>query len=78
MANDQETEERKSQYIIRDKFGKPYGLFNSAQAAARWANSKWPGEEQDSERTGKGWDIEVLMAGRMTTSSVPPDAARSG
>jgi hypothetical protein len=53
------TESRKNQFIVTDKNGNPYGPFNDATEAARWAAKKWPDQEQDSDRTGKGWDITM-------------------
>ncbi len=34
--------------------------FESAAQAAEAAGLLWPGEEQDEDRTGKGWDIQVV------------------
>lgn len=38
--------------------------FDAATAAAAYARSLWPDQEQDEERTGKGWDIQTVEAGR--------------
>jgi len=49
-------------YELIGKDGLLYGEFISAQAAAEHAKSKWPSQEQDEDRTGKGWDIQVAGA----------------
>lgn len=56
------TEDRKNQFIVTDKNGNPYGPFADAGEASRWAAKKWPDQDQDSDRTGKGWDITVLWS----------------
>lgn len=33
--------------------------FSTAIAAAEHARRLWPDQEQDEDRTGKGWDIQV-------------------
>lgn len=38
--------------------------FASAQAAAEYAKECFPDQEQDEDRTGKGWDIQVVGAER--------------
>jgi hypothetical protein len=47
-------------YEIVDVAGNIFGDFDSAQAAADFAHKRWPGQEQDPDRTGKGWDIQVV------------------
>lgn len=48
-------------YALIDKEGKATGLdFNSASAAAAYARARWPDQEQDETRSGKGWDIEAV------------------
>lgn len=49
-----------SRYALIDRFGMKRGEFNSALEAAEAANRIWPGLEQDEDRTGKGWDVEVV------------------
>lgn len=34
----------------------------SAAALAEHAKCLWPDQEQDPERTGKGWDVQVVGA----------------
>lgn len=34
--------------------------FASAVEAAAYAKRLWPDQEQDPDRTGKGWDIQVV------------------
>ena len=36
--------------------------FETAQLAADYARECFPNKEQDSDRTGKGWDIQVVEA----------------
>jgi hypothetical protein len=33
--------------------------FASAQAVGAYARECWPDQEQDEDRTGKGWDVQV-------------------
>lgn len=49
-------------YELIDKEGNVVAIdppFMSAGAAAQLAKSQWPDQEQDPERTGKGWDIQI-------------------
>lgn len=39
-----------------------YGRYTSAQAAAEKARMMWPRQEQDEDRTGKGWDVQVVAS----------------
>ena len=39
--------------------GEHFGPFKSLAEARAWALDKWPHQEQDEERTGEGWDIQV-------------------
>lgn len=55
-----ETETRKTQFVVLDKHGMPWGPFDDATEAAQWAKRKWPDQEQDERRMGDGWDIAVL------------------
>lgn len=34
--------------------------FTSARQAAEQAKRLWPDQEQDPDRTGKGWDIQLV------------------
>lgn len=49
-------------YELINKFGKVVGEFDSATSAADFAAGAWPDQEQDPERTGKGWDIQIAGA----------------
>ncbi len=40
--------------------GKRRAIFKSAQQAAETAKRIWPDQEQDEDRTGKGWDVQVV------------------
>lgn len=33
--------------------------FSSALAAGLFANQFWPDQEQDEDRAGKGWDVQL-------------------
>ena len=35
-------------------------VFESAMEAASFAGRLWPNQEQDPDRTGKGWDIQLV------------------
>ena len=39
--------------------GEIFGPFVSAREAAEVAKAKWPHQEQDEDRTGAGWDIQI-------------------
>lgn len=47
-------------YRLLDKDGIAFGPYESAAAAAAMARELWPDQEQDEERSGKGWDIEIV------------------
>lgn len=49
-------------YELISKIGVPHGTFPSAELAALRALTLWPDQEQDPDRTGKGWDIQVAGA----------------
>ena len=56
---------RPTRYELIDKDGRKAPMtFGTARAAAEAARRIWPGEEQDEDRTGKGWDIQVVGADR--------------
>ena len=40
--------------------GEIFGPFPSVQRAAMFAAVRWPGQDQDEERIGAGWDIEAI------------------
>jgi|KBSMisStaDraftv2_1062788.scaffolds.fasta_scaffold173708_3 hypothetical protein len=47
-------------YEVVDKDGKTMkGAFRTAQEAGEAARWMWPDQEQDEDRTGKGWDVQV-------------------
>lgn len=45
---------------VIDLEGTEYGPFKTAQEAAEFAKSRWPDQEQDEERVGNGWDVELV------------------
>jgi len=50
-----------TRYEIIDKNGAAFPIrFLTAQAAAEHAKGMWPDQEQDPDRTGKGWDVQVV------------------
>jgi len=49
-----------TRYEIVDRHGQMHGPFPSAMEAASFAACKWPGQEQDEDRAGKGWDVQVV------------------
>ena len=51
---------RPVRYELIDRYGQVDGVYDTAEEAAFFASKFWPGEEQDPDRTGKGWDIEVV------------------
>lgn len=51
-------------YELIGSDGRTHGRFWAAEAAANCARDMWPDQEQDEERAGKGWDIQVVEACR--------------
>lgn len=52
-----------ARYELIDKDGRAVDLkFGSVKAAADYAERFFPGQEQDRDRTGRGWDISVVGA----------------
>lgn len=49
----------KAQFELIDKDGNKRGVFYTAAEAAAKAKELWPDQEQDEDRTGKGWDIQT-------------------
>lgn len=48
-------------YVIVSRLGNISPIkFTSMQTAAEYARELWPDQEQDPDRTGKGWDIQVV------------------
>jgi hypothetical protein len=50
-----------SRYVLIDKHGNQYGPYASAYHAGLAAKAAWPDQEQDEERTGKGWDVQAVI-----------------
>lgn len=50
-------------YEVVDVYGiaQP-GAFTTASRAFEYAKRLWPDQEQDPERTGKGWDVQLVGA----------------
>ena len=53
-----------ARYELIDKDGKVWSTFGSATLAADIAKQMWPDQEQDEERSGKGWDVQVVGCDR--------------
>lgn len=52
-----------TRYEIVAKDGRVFGFnitFGSATEAARYAKVLWPDQEQDEERSRKGWDVQLV------------------
>ena len=56
------SEKQPVRYELIDKNGNVHDTFNTAGNAAAMAKHLWPDQEQDSDRTGKGWDIQIAEA----------------
>lgn len=48
------------QYELVSRNGDVYGPFESLSEAKYNARHSWPDQQQDPDRTGKGWDIQVV------------------
>jgi hypothetical protein len=46
-------------YELIAKDGRVVGTFRTALEAADMARSAWPDQEQDEDRTGAGWDVQI-------------------
>lgn len=46
-------------YELIGKDGFVEGSFSTVAAAMEAAKRWWPDQEQDEDRTGKGWDVQV-------------------
>jgi len=56
-------------YELIDKDGKvKRGKFGSAEQAVYWAKCYWPDQEQDEDRAGRGWDVQVVGCDLSATS----------
>lgn len=53
---------RGSFYELIDKDGYLINSAASASQLAEQAKLRWPDQEQDPDRTGKGWDIQIAGA----------------
>jgi hypothetical protein len=54
--------ERKTQWIVTDKNGNPWGPFETTEAINAFVKRKWPNQEQDPEHHGEGWDVRLLRS----------------
>jgi len=46
-------------YEVVDYRGNIHGPFHNAIEAFAYADAKWPDQEQDEDRTGAGWDVQI-------------------
>ena len=46
-------------YELIDKDGKSHATYPTAWQAGLAASLLWPDQEQDEDRTGKGWDVQL-------------------
>lgn len=53
-----------NRYELIDKDGKVVGADSSVTLLADIARIRWPDQEQDEERSGKGWDVQVAGCDR--------------
>lgn len=53
-----------NRYELIDKDGRHCGTYPTATAAGQSAQRCWPLEQQDPDRSGKGWDIQMVGADR--------------
>lgn len=60
------------------KDGRAYGQFWTASAAAAHARDMWPDEEQDEDRSGRGWDIQAVGADRSVQACEGPEDRNDG
>lgn len=56
------TEKPPVPYELIDRHGQKHGPFSCAGDAVDYAKAAFPDQEQDPDRTGKGWDIQVVGA----------------
>lgn len=50
---------RPVRYQLIGADGKKYGKYDTLELLVEEADRLWPGQEQDEDRTGKGWDVQV-------------------
>jgi len=55
------SEKQPTRYELIAKDGTSHGEFHSAAAAAQYAKMLYPTEDQDHDRTGNGWDVQVMQ-----------------
>jgi len=48
------------QVEVVDSRGDIHGPFNGWVEAFAYADAKWPDQQQDEDRTGAGWDVQVV------------------
>ena len=53
------SENQPVRYELVSYRGEIFGPYASVAEAAEAAKAKWPDQEQDEDRTGKGWDVQV-------------------
>jgi hypothetical protein len=51
-------------YELLNKEGHIVGVYDTAQRAGEIAKIFWPNQEQDEDRTGRGWDVQVVGCDR--------------
>ncbi len=49
----------KKRYQLIDKNDRKIRSFDTAQEAGEFAKDAWPDQEQDEDRSGRGWDVEI-------------------
>lgn len=49
----------KPQFELVSWRGEIFGPYPALEDAARAAKDKWPDQEQDPDRAGRGWDVQV-------------------
>ncbi|MGB8604791.1 hypothetical protein [Bradyrhizobium sp.] len=47
-------------YEVIDVHGNNHGPFQTMEQACRYASRAWPLQEQDPDRAGVGWDVQVV------------------
>lgn len=50
------------QYEVVDKDGKTHGPFDTPGTAVQWAIDQWPDQNLDEDRSGRGWDVQVVVS----------------
>lgn len=60
MENNGTKRDLENRYELIDKDGNSWGFFDTAARASGLANRTWPDQEQDPDRTGRGWDIQAI------------------